>query len=60
VTITFDKGASSSGGSITISGATTPFRSDVQPISVTAAAGPSWQGAQAVTVPAAPLNLSVN
>jgi hypothetical protein len=32
----------SSGGSITVGGATTPFRTTVQPITVTDA-GPAWQ-----------------
>jgi hypothetical protein len=40
--IAFAKGMASSGGSITVGGATTPFRTTVQPISVTDA-GPAWQ-----------------
>jgi hypothetical protein len=40
--IVFAKGMVSSGGSITTDGATTPFRTTVQPISVTDA-GPAWQ-----------------
>lgn len=39
--IVFQKGMTSSGGSITIGGATTPFRADVQSMSVTGA-GPAW------------------
>ena len=39
--LTFEKGMISSGGSITTGGATTPFRSTVQAMSVTDA-GPSW------------------
>ncbi len=60
VSITFQKGASSSGGSITISGTTTPFRSDVQGMTVTASGGPQWVGGQAVVVPEAPTALRVN
>lgn len=59
VMITFQKGASSSGGSITISGTTTPFRNDVQQLTVTTA-GPAWTGGQAVIIPAAPTNLQAN
>lgn len=40
--ITFVKGMSSSGGSITIGGVTTSFRSDVQPVTVTDS-GPAWR-----------------
>ncbi|MBP7586736.1 MAG: heparinase II/III family protein [Thermoanaerobaculia bacterium] len=41
--ITFQKGMTSAGGSITVGGVTTPFRSNVQTMSVTAA-GPAWGG----------------
>jgi hypothetical protein len=58
VTITFNKGASSSGGSITISGVTSPFRNDVQALSVTPA-GPVWSGGSTTTAPAAPRNLRI-
>lgn len=40
--ITFEKGMVSSGGSITVAGATSSLRSNVQPIVVTDA-GPAWQ-----------------
>jgi hypothetical protein len=40
--ITFEKGMTSSGGSITVSGVPTSFRADVQSMSVTAA-GPEWE-----------------
>jgi hypothetical protein len=39
--ITFQKGMTSSGGSVRIGGVTTPFRADVQSMSVTAD-GPEW------------------
>lgn len=39
--ITFNKGSTSSGGSITLSGTTTPFSTSVEPISVTSS-GPVW------------------
>jgi hypothetical protein len=42
VVVVFQKGMSSSGGSITIGGSTTSLRSDVQAMSVTAS-GPVWQ-----------------
>jgi hypothetical protein len=42
VSMSLAKGTSSSGGSITIDGTTTSFRSDVQPMTVTAS-GPAWQ-----------------
>ncbi len=41
-TIAFQKGMSSSGGSITTGGTTTPFRADAQAMTVTEA-GPAWQ-----------------
>lgn len=41
--ITFNKGATSSGGSITLNGTTTNFTSSVEPITVTDA-GPVWGG----------------
>jgi hypothetical protein len=37
----FVKGATSTGGSITIGGITSNFRSNVQPMSITAS-GPAW------------------
>lgn len=40
--VTFQKGMASSGGSVTISGATVPLRSGVQPMVVTDS-GPAWQ-----------------
>jgi len=40
--LVFNKGMTSTGGSITISGSTTNFRTDVQPISYTDS-GPVWQ-----------------
>jgi len=40
--VTLVKGMASSGGSITVSGTTTPLRTDVQQISVTDT-GPAWQ-----------------
>ncbi|MCC6764316.1 MAG: hypothetical protein IT293_06605 [Deltaproteobacteria bacterium] len=40
--ITFQKGMTSSGGSIDIGGVVTPLRANVQSMSVTAA-GPAWQ-----------------
>jgi hypothetical protein len=42
ISVTFQKGSTSSGGSITISGDTTNFRSDVEAITVTTA-GPVWE-----------------
>ncbi len=41
--ITFQKGMTSTGGSITVDGVPTPFRANVQTMSVTAA-GPAWGG----------------
>jgi hypothetical protein len=41
--ITFQKGMTSTGGSITVDGVQTPFRANVQTMSVTAA-GPVWGG----------------
>jgi len=52
VSITFNKGASSEGGSITMNGATTNFRSNVQDVTVSQNEGPVWAGAG--TDPAAP------
>jgi hypothetical protein len=40
--ITFQKGMTSTGGSITVDGETTPFRADVQEMTVTAD-GPAWE-----------------
>ena len=40
--ITFQKGMTSSGGSITVDGVTTPFRNNVQAMTVSAA-GPVWE-----------------
>jgi len=40
--ITLQKGMTSSGGSVTIGGVTTPLRADVQSMSVTAD-GPAWE-----------------
>lgn len=42
VSIQLAKGATSTGGSITIDGTTTPLRATVQPMAITAS-GPSWQ-----------------
>jgi hypothetical protein len=41
VTVRFEKGMTSSGGSIRIDGTETPFRADVQTMSVTGD-GPVW------------------
>lgn len=41
-TLLFKKGETSAGGSITLAGATTPFRNDVQSMKITDA-GPLWQ-----------------
>lgn len=58
VQLTFVKGATSAGGSITIGGVTTALTSSVQAISVTDA-GVTWGGAAPSTPPAAPSGLRI-
>jgi hypothetical protein len=61
VSMSFNKGASSAGGSITIAGAARNFRGDVQNL-VVSPAGPVWDGTSAppgVSLPAAPQGVRI-